>query len=347
MRRSMLISMVLCLLMVFCTACALAEGAAPLWQPLLDQWNAQTGEELHVNLCAYMKEHTRDDPGICTPKYMPCQIRIGGTTEELLADKKNWDMAIVSSKDVDLNKLIEAELLYAYGYMPESEQALHEWLLPEEARALLPYDSNYIFSVYVYDYCADTGEALLLLDQNDRWRKKSNYLNCAYQLIPPLLHSRPAEQARRLQGINVVYDWPAEELLNRATEWDVALQINISQQDIEALEQAQLLMDFSSIPYFAARPATSVTVNHETLTNAIYGKNGGIIAVPYNINGSSTYTMLINTWGSDLDRAKAFAEHMIRSYEWYSQAEHVMPPKHPYGYPRIKTLHISREDVDW
>ncbi|MEG1155957.1 MAG: hypothetical protein RSD94_08790 [Acinetobacter sp.] len=46
------------------------------------------------------------------PRSLPLNIRLGGTTEELIDDKKDWDMAIVSSKDVNLQTLADEGLNY-------------------------------------------------------------------------------------------------------------------------------------------------------------------------------------------------------------------------------------------
>lgn len=348
MKRSMLISMVLCLLMVFCAACALAEEAAPLWQPLLDQWNAQNAEELHANICQYWMDHAAFDPGMYRPKNCPCQIRIGGTTAELLKDKKNWDLAIVSSKDVELNVLIENQLIIAYGYSPHSDGSLLEWLLPEEARALLPYDPNYIYSVYVYDYRKDTDEALLLIVQQDRWRKKAHYVSMAHEFATAMLHSRPAEQTRSLEGINIVYDWTVEELLNRSDEWDVALVENLPKKDITVLDNAWLLKDLSVSPYFATRDSISTNPScSDRWSNAIRSEDGRILASRYYENGGNTHDLLINAWNCDLSRAMAFAEHLVKSYEWSFHTEEKPIPKNACN-PYLKTdKYIPREDMDW
>ena len=68
-----------------------------------------------------------------------CNIRYGGTTKELLTDWKNWDLAVVSSKDVDLRALVDQkDLIEKYPVSLTSDIALHQYRVPENLRELLP-----------------------------------------------------------------------------------------------------------------------------------------------------------------------------------------------------------------
>ena len=104
---------IVCMLLAICLllpALALAKGKAkdePIpsrYLSILQDWNATTAEELHLNIIEHWK-NTDTIPNNAehwTSQHNPLAIRFGGTTKELIADKKNWQLAIVSSKDVDL-----------------------------------------------------------------------------------------------------------------------------------------------------------------------------------------------------------------------------------------------------
>ena len=86
--------------------CALAESEAYDYSQIWESFGVNSSEEMYEETLAYLRSQ---NPGAwaITKEYLPCNIRYGGTTEELLADWKNWDLAVVSSKDVDLRALVE------------------------------------------------------------------------------------------------------------------------------------------------------------------------------------------------------------------------------------------------
>ncbi|MDD3410944.1 MAG: hypothetical protein PHY12_09070 [Eubacteriales bacterium] len=145
MKRLLVCLLALCLL---CGSSAALAAKKKEPQPIPERyaaigedWNATTAEELHLNILAYQKNNSPEEPPASfTPTYRPCSIRFGGTTKELIEDKKNWDLAIVSSKDVNLQRLADEGLIMQRGYNPSNRFALHQWLLPAGLQALLPQD---------------------------------------------------------------------------------------------------------------------------------------------------------------------------------------------------------------
>lgn len=59
-------------------------------------------------------------------------IRFGGTTEELISEQENWDLAIVSSCDVDLKKTEDKSLVDGVGNCPFFAASLHQWHLSDD-----------------------------------------------------------------------------------------------------------------------------------------------------------------------------------------------------------------------
>ena len=93
---------------------------------------------MYEETLAYLRSQ---NPGAwaITKEYLPCNIRYGGTTKELLTDWKNWDLAVVSSKDVDLRALVDQkDLIEKYPVSLTSDIALHQYRVPENLRELLP-----------------------------------------------------------------------------------------------------------------------------------------------------------------------------------------------------------------
>lgn len=78
----------------------------------------------------------------------PAKIRLGGTTEDLISKPGSWDLAIVSSKDVDLQKLADEGLVQEYGFVPTQDFILQQWLLPDELQGLLPEHPFLAHQVY-------------------------------------------------------------------------------------------------------------------------------------------------------------------------------------------------------
>ncbi|MEG2719552.1 MAG: hypothetical protein RSA55_08445, partial [Clostridia bacterium] len=102
-----IIAAILVLTMVFSVVSAAIAGDVnfnnvPIHYPqILDAWNASNSDELYHHILEYWQASATEYPQAFTAKHQPLSIKIGGNTKELIAEKSKWDLAIVSSKDVN------------------------------------------------------------------------------------------------------------------------------------------------------------------------------------------------------------------------------------------------------
>lgn len=304
-------------------ALAYAEGVSPsCYAPILRDWNAKDEKELQQNILKYWKElGPREWSEINAPRKQPVSFRLGGTTKELIATHKDWDIAIVSSKDADLQKLADEGLIINYEYLPHDEVALHQWLLPKAVQEKLPDHPLFVYAVFCYDYDAETDEAIFLIC-NKKNRPARAWLGWAMQI----LKGRSADTVRALEGVCRVNDWTqhgvlektVNDLLNNPNDWDwVSLRIDVNDH-LEALDQADLLYDFSQNVYWTERKPDWLE------SNGLFSMDSRMIGIPYNpiIGNETTYepnTMLVfivNAKSANLSRALEYAKHFVKSYEW-------------------------------
>ncbi|MEG1678421.1 MAG: hypothetical protein RR379_12185, partial [Clostridia bacterium] len=66
---------------------------------------------LYHHILEYWQASATEYPQAFTAKHQPLSIKIGGNTKELIAEKSKWDLAIVSSKDVDLQQKLCKDVL--------------------------------------------------------------------------------------------------------------------------------------------------------------------------------------------------------------------------------------------
>ena len=170
-------------------------GVSPRIASILNAWNAKDGKELRLRILDYWNEHSDG-----THFSWPLNIRLGGTTVDLINEPESWDLAIVSSKDVDLQELADAGLIKAAGFFPADEVALFQWLLPHYLKEIFPGDPILMYSVYCYDYDAQTDDATLLICQADIGSKK-NSPRVPDVFSTPILNRRTAAQIRSVEGI--------------------------------------------------------------------------------------------------------------------------------------------------
>jgi len=340
-----------CLLSCMALPANAAQQEIPEYcKPILEAWGAEDGKELHLRILEFWNESL----DLYNKLAWPLTIRLGGTTEELIADTKSWDLAIVSSKDVDLQTLADNGLIMSGGHVPLDAIALHQWLLPEGIQRQLPVDPIRIFSVFCYDYDPQEGDATLLICQENFGKKKNN------PRVPPvfaraILNRRSTEQARAVEGISSIeasadeaerresqsqiLQWPMEELLQRPEDWDVADVLIHDESELEALDQAGLLYDFSQDEYWLERSMDW------SVPNALFSDDGRLIAVPYKPFLSQKQGMfrvlIINKRAVDIPRALAYGKHLIKSYEWISNDN--TPPEilKKYG------ISIYKDQMDW
>lgn len=345
---------IVCMLLAICLlvpSLALANGKAKdepipdFCKPILEAWNAADAEELYLHLLDYLNEIHPEENGWYTPKHSPLSIRLGGTTKELIADKKNWDLAIVSSKDVDLQELIAHEALESSEYYPDYGPAFYQWLLPDELSYILG-EPKQVSDVYVYDYDAQSGEAILLLC--NKMVFTTDNPPTPRRFAEEMMWKRSADTARRVQGIRLIPDeaqWSEEDFLSHCDEWDIGILRMKKDQLLSALDQVGLLYDFSKDDYFASRSSVDLLDYLVDLANGVFNADGQMIGIPcVEINVQDTDPnivgmLIINAKSPCLDRALQYAKHYIKTLEWKwdisrEQNGGMMP-------------FISRDDMDW
>ncbi|MEG2186425.1 MAG: hypothetical protein RR085_03840, partial [Clostridia bacterium] len=175
-----IIAAILVLTLVFSVASAAIAGDVnfnnvPIHYPqILDAWNASNSDELYHHILEYWQASATEYPQAFTAKHQPLSIKIGGNTKELIAEKSKWDLAIVSSKDVDLQALANEKLIMSTGNNPSNVFALHQWLLPEKMIHLLPKDPLMLYYIYIYDYDIQLDEATFIICQDNIGRKRNH-----------------------------------------------------------------------------------------------------------------------------------------------------------------------------
>lgn len=331
----LLLVMTLCVLSTWPVSLA-QEADDDRYAAILRAWNATDGGELWQNVWdRYMEQY--DD--YTSPSRL--RIRFGGNTDQLIKDKKKWDLAIVSSKDVDLQRLADEQLLMKRGHVPSQYVASSQWLYPEQVQKLLPDDPIWIYHVYCYDYDPQTDDATLLICHPGTIHDMNDSNLCA----EIMLEARTADQIRATEGIARAAwtDWTAEELLARPDDWDVASIAIKSEDELNALDQAGLLYDFSNDPYWPARNKLWEA------PNGIFSSDGRMIAVPYVANGSfasdSTLVIVVNARCADLDRAMAYEKHWMKSREW--MYDRVVNDDTPAEHRKKYGISLFKDEMDW
>lgn len=377
-----IVAMLLALVMVICVTCMLVPSLAfaknkaeePIperYASIGEAWNATTTEALHLNIIEYWKASATSHPKAYAAKHFPCSIRFGGTTKELIADKENWDLAIVSSKDVDLQVLADEQLIMCTGYNPSNAFALHQWLLPKELQSMLPNDPLMLYYVYVYDYDVQTDEAVFLVCQAAISRKK-NGPRQPQRFAAEIMRVRPVETTRALEGIRQISAWTVEklgtadqvrategmrppdawtedDLIAHADEWDVAIIMMDIDDKLDKLNQAGLLYDFSQNDYFLSR--TSIRPyerecgnNYCELRNGVFNEEGQMIGIPcierIRADADTEGMLILNAQSAVTEKALAYSIHLMKSMDWTWTAENKM-------WPHGCDTCIYKDEVDW
>ena len=363
--KKLLIFLVLASLLLAATAFA-DETIPARYAPILEAWNATTAEELHLNILEYWYESATSGKSHYTKGYMPLSIRFGGTTQELIDDKSNWDLAIVSSKEVDLQALADEQLIFSFGYNPQNPFALHQWLLPQNLQSLLPTDPLMMHYVYIYDYDALTDDATLLICQPNIGRKEWHPRD-PVKFAAEIMKVRSADTVRALEGIQRVDAWTAqklltadevgatdnmrpidawteEELIANAKEWDVAIIMTDVGDRLEALDAAGLLFDFSDDPYLASRVSKRPYSSYCEIANGVFTADGRMIGLPCveftNSDSGTEGVMILNAKSAYLEQAHAYAVHFMKSKDWHWSAENKW-------WPHGMDTCMYKEEMDW
>lgn len=353
MKKLLVFVLILCCFQFGLVVHTNAEKQIPNYcMPVLKSWNATDEKELQENILEYWKKNQPHEwPFIHKNVKTPVSFQFGGTTKELIATHNDWDVAIVSSKNVDLQKLTDAGCLVRREGHPLERYALHQWLLPEAVQNMLPKHPLYYYAVYCYSYNATNNEALFVIS-NTKGRKNRRYDPWAFML----LQKRSTAQVREVEGISRTFDWATfemselsyteDELIEHADAWDWAF-LRINYQDkLEKLDAAGLLYDFSQKDDWISRKTRWKTGE----PTAIFSNDGRMIAIPYPeriYNGSNEISVfVINAKSPVLDRTLDYAEHFIKSQEWISSLDTSYNPELDKLYGE-GSLGILKDDVDW
>jgi len=323
--------------------------------PILQDWNATNEKELQDAILTYWKDNMPMGwPEMHTATKTPISFAFGGTTQELIKNHKKWDVAIVSSKDVDLQKLADAGVIIVGLWAPFEEYPLHQWLLPEKIQSKLPQHPLYYYAVHCYSYDVQTDEAIFIIC-NEKGRPRLWQRHWAKQII----EKRDPEEIRALEGIRRTVDWRAYEkeelsftsaqLAAHPKDWDWAFLYTDTEKVSEALEEldaAGLLYDFSTDPYWAGRNPDWAE------PKGLFSKDGRMIAIPYHeriyTEKKETSFFVVNAKSPALPRALEFAEHYVKGYEWFDFACETdwYDPEIVKTY-KTRSICILKEDIDW
>lgn len=355
-KRITLFCLLLCLILAIASG-ALAKDSRLLEdvQTILAAWNANDGKELEENILT----HWNDSFTSGTVDWRTT-IRFGGTTKQLLDEPESWDLAIVSSKEVDLQPLADKGLIEFHGNVPALELALYQWRLPDALQRKLPVDLILIYDVYFYSYDKATNEAIMLVCQKNIGRKK-NAPRHPHLYAQTILRKRSAAEVRDLEGlvcVSCLYQqeryspeelryWSLQDLLDRPDDWDVATLSLRSADELTPLDEAGLLYDLSQDPYYASR-------NMEwDLPNGLFSDDGRMIAIPFIPCGTPEEgcfdCLVVNSRCIDLPAAMTYTKHFMKSHEWlypFFSGEKTYEADIP---DQIKKygICIYKDEVDW
>lgn len=334
-----LLALLICAIMLSTFSIGIAEESIDAqYKPILEAWNAGNCSELWNNILKYWWEQNMSDSDEASdvPNW-PLNIRFGGTTEQLISEQENWDLAIVSSKDIDLQKLADQGLIMDQGYVPSDYLAMSQWLYSEHVQSLFPSHPILMYEIYCYDYNIQMDDATLLICQADIGSKKNSPRSpdlCAQEI----LNRRDAEQVRAVEGI-VRVNWMQHELLERPDEWDVATLTIETVNDMNELIQASLLYDFSDDSYWLSRDMDW------PVSKGVFDADGKLIAIPYipflKYQPGPFRVIVVNASGLNISRALEYTKRLIKSYEWLYHYDTPIELRKKYG------ICIEKDRVDW
>lgn len=316
------------LLLSFATIVAKADTHVITNMPIPDQFRSifevcgvENEEELFDKMVQYVA--LTDEPEFADQyeklcKRDPIKIRYGATTKDLISDKK-WDLAIVSSKDVDLQALVDKKLI-SYIQFATLEPAYRQCLLPDALVAQLPSkNKQWAYRIYTFDYNAQANDATLFII-------KSGSINVQYVGIEAILDSRPANMVRELEGIYRAKYWTIDQLIERPEDWDTAfLDLHVPNgqfpAELKRLDEAGLLCDLSQNAYLASR--TDQTFKHRRmLPKGIFTEDGRMVAVPYKPcyaykTQEEEHLFLVNQKSAYSDKALDYGELILKINDSY------------------------------
>lgn len=362
-KRFMALGLALCLLVGLTRPAAADKQEIPdFCKPILEAWGATNEKELQQAILTYWEDNNpKEWPTMHKGAKTPVSFWFGGTTRELIKNHKKWDVAIVSSKEVDLQELADAGviILNEHDGCPCSREAYDQWLYPKKVQQMLPKHPLYYYHVYCYRYDIQTNEAIFLLC-NSRHRPTRWYNHW----ITQILESRTPSEVRAVEGIRRMRDWAEfampelsaseADLVAHPKEWDWAF-LRIHKEDkLEKLDAAGLLYDFAQDEYWANRDPQWVEWSGPS---GIKTADGRMIAIPYpetNHNGPDEISVfVVNAQSSVRERALAYSKHFIMGLEWLDYGKHTYKSdwkeikKYYKKYNSESYGMILKEDVNW
>jgi len=349
-----------CLLAFMCLPAGAAQKEIPdFCMPILEAWGANDEKELMDAMLKWREENQpREWSTMHKGAKTPVSFQFGGTTKELIKTHKQWDVAIISSKEADLQALAEAGIIYCDKGWPNpiTFYALEQWAYPKAVQQKLPQDPLYYYCVYCYSYNPNTDEAIFII-RNDKGRPRRWSGHAARQL----LEQRTPEEIRAVEGLCRKIDWEnfgmpeltatEEELIACPEEWDWAfLRIN-KDYKLDKLDAAGLLYDFSQEEYWATRNPDW------EWPSGVWNEDGKLIAIPYHHfiydHEDDISVFVINAKSPVISRALEYGKHYIKSFEWNEFGRFT----HYSDLETMRTLYgknfqeggeaILKKDVDW
>ncbi len=297
------------LLMIWtlCASCLSASAESGTYDCIWETFGASSNEEMQDAIQAWWDMKNPEDK-----VNVRCRIRYGGTTKELLSDN-SWDLAIVSSKDVDLRQLVnKKDMIEKYPLSLTSHMALHQYLVSENLRELLPKSKKWFYRVSFYDYDPQNDEAILLVVNG------TSKGMVEYTFTDFIMEKRPADKVREMEGVRIVQYWTLEELLAAPGDWDAACVTVERPEMLQSLSDAGLLYDLSQESYFLERSPSQESQRRER-TLGVYGVDGRMLGVPYNVpyehEPESYDVILVNAQSEYLSAAIDYAKKFVRGWD--------------------------------
>ncbi|MDD3336570.1 MAG: hypothetical protein PHI98_13835 [Eubacteriales bacterium] len=227
-------------------------------------------------------------------------------------------MAIVSSKDVDLQALADKKLIKHWWFIPNSGQVLPQWLLSDELLSLLPSGIMQSYDIYFFDYDVEAADTTIVI-------MNANSVD-ASNIPQAMLDMRNANLKRNMEGIARAENWTVERLISNPESWDTAtlLLSDATKQfpdGLRLLDEAGLLFDFSQNSYLASRQVMQKTQpGCSEMLNGYFNPDGKMIAIPVEAfqkaNPDELQVFLVNAKSAHVKEALEYGEHYIKACEW-------------------------------
>ena len=232
--------------------------------------------------------------------------RRGGNTQELISDL-TWDVAEVSSTEVDLQALTDAGAIWRLDYLCPEAYALN-FILKPEIRALVtaktpaakPDRMPESARIMAAPVRAD-GDAVTLLIFNGRKSVKDSRLQEAANYVAWCLQGRSAEAVRTVQTLVLKDGGSTSELIASPNDWDIA-RVFHKDVDLETLDKAGLLADSRAYSGLAEHYGRLLPKFQQVAA----AEDGRMIAMPLTAD-AKVELLLINRMGSRLQEAADFA----------------------------------------